>query len=250
MIWTAELWLITTFALAPADRLQPRIDAGRDDPFPAPERCRAEGIGFLAFARVADYTFTRTTDLEKLVTTIQIEESPDGIVLTKKNLEETTRMLCDSDWNTHRWEYKNTRLEIDLVAARNGDRIRLAGTLEGEAVDEDLEIDARPWFQDPGFCLKKFVRSDSKEMTFWMIHPSRLSEYPMKVEKVGAETVRVMDQTIETTKTEMSVDKFLISAFFRAYHWHRKSDGLFVRYLGKGGKPGAPNTLVEITGGL
>jgi hypothetical protein len=48
----------------------------------------------------------------------------------------------------------------------------------------------------------------------------------------------------------MVIDKFLVSRLWAGYHWHRASDGLFLRYRSKGGMPGTPDVEVVIKSGM
>jgi len=71
----------------------------------------------------------------------------------------------------------------------------------------------------------------------------------MEMSKIKEETISLRGKIVKTIKTEMIVDKFLISSLWSGYHWHRVSDGFFVKYQADGGL-GAPDVFVENISGL
>ena len=201
-------------------------------------------------AKTTRLTYVRVSGKDRLETRVTLTPRADGgFVLHKKNRDEQFKVVCEPDGNTLRWEFASARREMKVTAVRKGKVIEVSGTLKGKAMSRTLKIDERPWYQDVGFNASGFIRSRAKARGFWMVHPKKLKAYRMKISKVGSEVITVAGKRVRTEKTKMVIDRFLLSKVWSAHHWHRSSDGLFVRYLGGGG-PGSPDVSVKLVDGL
>ena len=204
-----------------------------------------------AALQTKEYTYLRTTGEEKTETRIQLEQTDTGFVLTKQNAQEDVKIVCDKSGDTQRLEYKNTQHQIQIRAVRkNQALIKVTGMVADDPVDEEIEIEDHPWYQEVGFSIQSFLRSEANSTQFWMLHPKKVSAYKMKITKVGKEMVELAGKKLQATKTEMIIDAFFLSVWWSAYHWHRTSDGLFIRYHGEGASPGADDTHVTIIKGM
>ena len=195
-------------------------------------------------------TYTRMVGQEKLLTTIQLEETAQGFTLTRQNAQEICKVVADPSGDTQRWEYANPGLKLKLSAVRQGSAIAIAGEIEGKPIQKQVQMEGAPWYQELGFSAKRFVLSSADSMTFFMIHPLKQSAHKMKLRKIGRTVVTVQGKTVESVELKVNMDSFLLSLAWSAHQWHRLLDGLFIKYRGDSLKLGAPDTIVEISSGL
>ena len=203
-----------------------------------------------AAAPARTLTYVRRADKDRLTTTIELTKTKRGLLIVKRNAEERFRIECDARGNTLRWEISSKRHKLALKAKRHGSAIYIKGRVDGDAVDKRLDIDGKPWFQDVGFNIRRFILSAQQKMSFWMVHPKKKAAYKMLITTEGRETLTIGGRGVAAIKTKMVIDKFLVSRLWAGYHWHRASDGLFLRYRSKGGMPGTPDVEVVIRSGM
>ncbi len=207
-------------------------------------------LGAAALGQDKVLTYTRMAGPDKLDSTIKLEESAQGFTMIKENAQESCKVIADASGDTQRWEYQNQGLKLSLSAVRNGKTVTISGQIEGKPVQKEIRLEGAPWYQEVGFSAKRFVLSAEDSMTFFMIHPQKLSAHKMKLKKLGRAAVTVLGQTIESVELKMNLDSFLLSLGWSAHQWHRLKDGLFVKYRGDAVKLGAPDTIVELKSGL
>ena len=65
-------------------------------------------------------TYTRMVGQEKLLTTIQLEETAQGFTLTRQNAQESCKVVADPSGDTQRWEQnlEKARLQIKPLLKR------------------------------------------------------------------------------------------------------------------------------------
>ena len=153
--------------------------------------------------------------------------------------------LCDATGATLEWRFRGNA--ADIRAWRSGDRIRLEGTRDGKTVNEDIEIDASPWFQPLSYALGRFSQSQRDSIAFWTIRPDNLDVVKLRASNLGDEQVTTKAGTFTARKISISLNGFL-SHFWQAHYWFRHTDGLFVRYRGANGLPGTPTTTIQLGG--
>jgi hypothetical protein len=134
----------------------------------------------------------------------------------------------------------------DFAASREGDSIRLRGTLNGKPVDRTLDIDASPWFAMIELSLPGWViGGGAKRISFWVLDSSQGEAHRLAAEKMGRETISVAGADVEAIRVRLTapgVPAFLWSSPW----WFRASDGAFLRYEIARGMPGTPKTVLEL----
>ena len=149
-------------------------------------------------------------------------------------INDSTTLYADEDFRTQgitlRSEKRNLQLE------RRGDRIEVTGTVEGERVDETLQIDSPRWFQLLPFSLISFVQSGEDEVEFSLFDPFNMKMRNMKISRKGEETVSLFGSDYRTVKLNMRMRGFL-SPFWKSEIWTDADSGTHVKYEGLNVEP-------------
>ncbi len=136
--------------------------------------------------------------------------------------------VLSSDYAVRSWNVSDPKRETEYVGERKGDHLLIKGRNRGKEIDKRINIDGHPFFFHPALGLSEFVRSGEKSQEFWTLRPDNLSEYKMKAENQGTETIVVNGEQIETMRVKWGLTGML-SSFFSQTFWFRKSDGVFVK---------------------
>jgi hypothetical protein len=190
-------------------------------------------------------TYRRRQGDKVLETTFRIQRTVSGYELFKQNREEKTSIVLGPAGETISWDFQAMELPISFKAVRHGRRIKIVGTKDGRSVQESVRIDDKPWYQDVGFSAKDFIVSGESSRTFWMLHPKKLSAHQMKLTRMTTDSLAVDGRQEKVVKSKLTIDNFFLARWWSAYHWHRQSDGLFVKYQGRG-RRGEPDVVVNI----
>ncbi|MDI6870197.1 MAG: hypothetical protein QME79_02350 [Bacillota bacterium] len=157
----------------------------------------------------------------------------------------TSIIRTDSLYSTLTWEHREPREGTALTAVRQGNVIRLSGSLRGKRVEKEYRIDSHPWMQGYALQLTGFILSKEKRTVFWRINPVDLKITAFSATKTGQVTLTVDGKAVETVHVRISFPG-AAGAFWSADSWFRKLDGRYLRYRGANGPPGTPVTTVEL----
>lgn len=152
-------------------------------------------------------------------------------------------IVTDAHLGTTREEYHNPATGDALTMSRHGDTLRLTGTLDGEAVDKDFEVDA-PWYGSV-LLLKEFALTDEEETLFYVTKPEEEKVVLLKAVREDVETVVVNGTPTEAVRIKYTVPGFR-GMFWKSYYWYRTSDGLLVKTEETRGGPGTPKVFAEL----
>ncbi len=174
------------------------------------------------------------------------EHQDDHVNILVYEEEKSFVNICRLDGATKQWRftYKN-RHEISVL--REGNTLRISGMKEGKSLDQDYEIDDRPWFQPLSYSLREFLDSDKTQISFWTIRIDSLKPVALVAQKIGDEIVTVQGKAVIAQKVELRADGFY-SHFWHADYWFRKKDNIFLIYRGVHGLPGTDETVVTLIG--
>lgn len=164
------------------------------------------------------------------VTVISSEEAADYV------------NICDASGSTLEWRMKNDH--TDITARREANQIRLTGMVNGQRLDNVLQIDAAPWYQPLSFSLRAFVLSGKTEVEFWTIRPDRLTPVKLRAEKDGVDAVPVGGGPETAQRVRVCVSSGIMSYLWSCCYWFRLDDGVFLKYEGTHGPPGTPKTTI------
>ncbi len=146
------------------------------------------------------------------------------------------------------WRMTDEAEDARLEVRRKGDRMLVTGSLEGEAVEKTIEIDALPWYQATSISLRPFALSAAETVEFWTFRAASLKMHKLRAVKREVETIEVNQKTWEAQRIQLQLTG-LLSAFWKSDYWFRKADGVFLKFKGPGGPPGHPDIIVEYAGG-
>jgi len=154
----------------------------------------------------------------------------------------------DPHLSTRTWAYENSKESTKITASREGNKIFLKGQTRGKPIEKTFKINELSWNQTFNLGLEQFALSPEKSMIFWAIGtkgPGNMKITRFKVKKKGIETISINGKKVEAVYITISLTG-LLSVFWTGNYWYRKSDGVFLRYQGKGG-PGTGISIMELT---
>ena len=173
-----------------------------------------------------------------------VEANGNGVAIQSTQAEDWIFTECDAAGNTRSWHVDKEK--SDYLAVREGNTIRISGSLEGEPVDKELEKDGLPWFQSLYYSLSRFVKSDKEEIRFWMIRPDNLSLVKLVASKEAVETIRVNGQQEATQKVRISATG-LLSLLWHGHYWYRQDDGVLLQYKDGKALPGRAKIMMYLS---
>ncbi len=136
--------------------------------------------------------------------------------------------VLSSDYAVRSWNVFDPKRDTEYMGERKDDCLLIKGRNRGKEIDKRIKIDDHPFFFHPALGLSEFVRSGKKSQEFWTLRPDNLSEYKMKAENQGAETIEVNGEQLKTIRVKWGLTGIL-SRFYNQTFWFRKSDGVFVK---------------------
>lgn len=175
------------------------------------------------------------------------EDSPEGALLRSRSStgDEETVWVDDSFAARRTW-FVRPGARSDFQAVRQGNTIRIHGTVGGRRVERVQAIDGRPWLGLVELSLVDFVLSErTGSLSFWVIDSSTGNAHRLSVQKDGRESIVIAGTRVEAVRLRMTVPG-LPALFWSAAWWFRASDGMFVKYEMARGMPGTPKTLLEL----
>lgn len=175
----------------------------------------------------------------------KVEQSKSGVTVIITEEGKTFYNYCTRDGATLKWHIK-VEGKHDIIAAREGNTIRIQGIRFGKEYSEVVAIDDRPWYQPLSFSLGKFLSSADNHTSFWVIRADKIDVITLTAEKLGVEELLVNGTKEKAQKVKVRAEGFY-SSFWSAAYWYRKSDNLFLRYQSVHGLPGTDETVIELT---
>lgn len=202
------------------------------------------GLQAISLSALSDevYRYQETTGKKVVQSEWKLKKS-EYLVITSTQPGLVYTNICRANGETIRWKVQGN--EISIQAYRFEEQLIIQGTKKGQKINVGRRIDSKPWFQPLSYSLRPFVKSDDREVTFWMINPDDLSVHKLKAEKVDPEKIEINGQKIETMPIEIRLSGML-SLFWSATYWFKIPEPLFVRYESVHGPPGTDKTVIKI----
>jgi len=201
------------------------------------------------FAAENIYVYKETTGKTSIISEWRVISQDGGYLVTIEGPVEGPieyhRALCNEDFATISWEYKNTEAKTEVLAKREGNRILVNGKLKDKQISKVYEINDLPWFEIAEVSLSRFAQAGEEKVEFWSLRPTDLKLYKMVAIRQDTEIIKENGQDVETVQIKVTVPGFA-SLFWSVKYWFRKSDGVYIRYEGVRGGPGTPKTIVEL----
>jgi hypothetical protein len=140
----------------------------------------------------------------------------------------TLRVLLDANYSTISWKLTEAGGDTEYVGDRDGDTVRVRGTLEGEAIDKEHDVEDLSFYHSPAVGLEAFVRSGAAKIEFTTLRPDDLSRHKMKAERKDVEQITVGGVDVRAVRVQWGLTGFR-SAFYKRTFWFREADGVFLR---------------------
>ena len=154
------------------------------------------------------------------------------------------QMAFTPDGSTLSWTMVSPP-DTRLRAERKADKLHLQGTLQGKAVDKQLPLGDKPWFQSLSYSLSRMVALKRAKTDFWFLRSDELELLGMRAELAGKEQMVADGKTVAAQRVRIKLDS-LIAAFWEASYWFRETDQVFLRYRGVNGPPGTDETMIDL----
>ncbi len=161
--------------------------------------------------------------------------------------DETDITRIDASFATVRWEMEKKSEGTSLHARRLSNAIIIEGRWKGQPIAKKLSIDDAPWYQATSCSLRPFVLSSRKEICFWTVRSDTLTAHKIRAVKKQRQVLYLNGVKEETVEVELRLSGML-ALFWKCSYWFRRSDGVFLRFEGPSGPPGAPEMVVEYRG--
>ena len=198
----------------------------------------------------ASLTYRERTGAREITTVISIERLADGMRIHSLMSDGDTHLVeVNASGATISYRVASPARKTDYAAYREGNTIRVQGTLGGRPLFRVLPIDARPWYEtlERSLCGYALSRS-ATPVLFWIVHPWEARAYLLQGRWEAEQDVQVNDRAVAAMRVRVG-PVGVLSLFWSTLYWFRSSDGRFLRYEGVRGLPGTPKTVVELIGG-
>lgn len=159
---------------------------------------------------------------------------------------ERDMVLLDRSRNTLEWRRTVDSVGTDLVAIREGRRVRVSGKLEGRPYDRVHDFGELPWYQFQEFSYEFLHASSAASSEFWTMDRRTLKPSRFSVERRGAESIGATGAPVEAVRYSLTAGG-VPALLFSADLWLRKTDGRMLR-LEVPALPGVPRSVVELAG--
>lgn len=190
---------------------------------------------------VETHHYLDTTGKDEKRITWKLEKRAQTNVLHYSAPTEEHVTITGPDFGTRSWSVSDTEVDSDFTAERNGAQIHIRGRFKGEPVDKTLTIDEAPWYQATSLSLRSLIAADDGERVFWTIRADTLTVHKIRAIKKGVETRGHGEPLLHIRLTLTG----LLAAVWKSDYWFSLPQGVFFRFEGPSGPPGAPKTIVQ-----
>jgi len=161
------------------------------------------------------------------------------------NKGESDSLRLDARRSTLEWRREYPSEGSEIVALRQGAKVRVSGSYKGKPYDRTHDFGELPWYQFQEISYEELHRAGLEERAFWTIDRSSLKpslfvarrKSPVEIEVMGRRT-----RAVEYSLTVSGVPAFLFTSHF----FLRESDGRFLR-LDVPPILGLPRSRVDLT---
>ncbi len=153
------------------------------------------------------------------------------------------------DMVTTSFSYGNAAQGTLYTESREGNEIRLEGTLRGKPLSRVSRIDERPVYESVERSLQEFAISGSSQtIYFWIVLPADALIFQLMAHREGREVVDVAGERVEAERVKVSLPG-LASILWSSLYWYRPTDGTFLRSECVRGLIGTPKTVLQLVEG-
>ncbi len=173
------------------------------------------------------------------------KSQPSRLVYISKGEIHTTQ--TNQSFATLEWKMEKSMEDTLLHARRQADTIIIDGRFKGNDLRKVLHIDEDPWYQATSWSLRPFILSPVNSVRFWTVRINTLKAYKITATKKQNEDLSLGTGNEDAIQVDLRLSGML-APFWKSTYWFRRSDGVFLRFEGPSGPPGAPDMVVEYRG--
>jgi hypothetical protein len=202
---------------------------------------------------IAQRTLIYQQQTAKQIVRIEVSEKPDvgGLLLkTIMSNGEWYSIQNDIKMATLAFSYGNAEQRTLYSETREGNELRLVGTVKGKPISRVARIDGLPVYQSVERSLQGYAISGSSQtLYFWMVLPMEASVFRLMARREGREIINVAGAMVEAEKVKVSLTG-VISFLWSSIYWYRPTDGTFLKSECVRGIIGTPKTVIELVEGI
>ena len=161
------------------------------------------------FAAENTYVYRETTGKTSITSEWRVISQDGGYLVTIEGPVEDPieyhKALCDQDFATISWEYKNTEVKTEVLAKREGNRILVNGKLKDKQISKVYEIDDLPWFEIAEVSLSRFAQAGEEKVEFWTLRPTDLKLFKMVAIRQDTEIIKQNGEDVEAVQIKVTV---------------------------------------------
>jgi hypothetical protein len=174
-------------------------------------------------------------------------DKSEPIRLLYQGKGETHITQTDESYATVQWDMEKKSEDTSLHALRQPHTIIIQGRWKGRQITKEFPVDDTPWYQATSWSLRGFILSSRKKIRFWTVRIDTLEVHKITAVKKDVAVLNVHGAEEEAAEVELRLGG-LLAMFWKSSYWFRPSDGVFLRFEGPSGPPGAPAIVVEYRG--
>jgi hypothetical protein len=185
-----------------------------------------------------------------LVDVWEEQEGEDLLLRTVMSYGESYDILNSPDMATLSFSYGNTAENTFYSVHREGDSIRMEGTLRGKPFSRLSRIDSHPLYESVERSLQGFAISGStRTLDFWMVLPTEAQVFQMVARREGRDRVEVAGESVDAERVKVTLPG-IGAILWSSLYWYRPSDGTFLRSESvRGIGFGIPKSVLELVEG-
>jgi hypothetical protein len=179
----------------------------------------------------------------------EVPEAEGTLLRSDMDNGESYTIRNDPGMATLSFSYGNTGQKTLYTESREGNALRLEGTLKGQPLSRVASIDEHPVYESVERSLQGFAISGSPEtIYFWMVNPTEAQVFHLMAHRQGRQTVLVAGEQVEAERVKVSL-LGIASILWSSLYWYRPSDGTFLKSESVRGFIGTPLTVIELVEG-
>ncbi len=168
-----------------------------------------------------------------------------GLHLKTRQQLELTETRFNNDLTTLSWKMQNPESQTDLTVERLGNLLVMKGVFAGKVINKEVQIDDAPWYQALSVSLRQFTDHTAETIQFWSIRSDTLDVHRLQVIRQKNTLIDIGNDSVPTIQLKIQPTGWR-APFWSANYWLREQDGVFLRYQGRSGPPGAPVTSITM----
>lgn len=191
--------------------------------------------------------YRQWTGPEEVRIEIRQQALPPGAVLeAAMSNGESYRIESDATGGVVACSFDFPREGTSWSARRDGETLRLAGTVRGRPVQRTFAVGRHPWYESAEHSLQSRAVSGSRvPFLFWMVQPYEGRAYLMSGRIERREPVHVNGRSVEAVRIIVR-PAGLLAFLWSSTYWYDPLDGTFLRSQSLRGILARDPTVIEL----